>query len=62
VLFKLTNLINVVRDGHFATVLCGLVDVAGHSVSFANAGHPNPLLIDGATAEFVSTKWDLRSE
>ncbi len=56
VLFKLTNLINVVRDGHFATVLCGLVDVAEHSVTFANAGHPNPLLIDGANAEFVLTK------
>jgi hypothetical protein len=42
VLFKLTNLLNVARDGHFATVLCGLVDVAEHRVTFANAGHPNP--------------------
>jgi serine phosphatase RsbU (regulator of sigma subunit) len=55
VLVKLTKLINVVRDGHFATVLCGLMDVAGHKVTFANAGHPNPLLIDGGSAEFVST-------
>jgi serine phosphatase RsbU (regulator of sigma subunit) len=56
ILAKLSKLINVVRDGHFATVLCGLVDVAEHTVTFANAGHPNPLLIDGDGAAFVNTK------
>ncbi len=55
ILSKLTKLINVVRDGHFATVLCGLVDVQEHSVTLANAGHPNPLLISGSSAEFVAT-------
>jgi serine phosphatase RsbU (regulator of sigma subunit) len=55
ILSKLTKLINVVRDGHFATVLCGLVDVDEHTVAFANAGHPNPLLIGGSSAEFVAT-------
>ena len=55
ILSKLTKLINVVRDGHFATVLCGLVDVKEHTVTLANAGHPNPLLISGSSAEFVAT-------
>jgi serine phosphatase RsbU (regulator of sigma subunit) len=56
ILFKLARLINLVRDGHFATVLCGLVDVRARRVTFANAGHPNPLLITGADADFVSTR------
>jgi serine phosphatase RsbU (regulator of sigma subunit) len=56
ILSKLARLINIVRDGHFATVLCGLVNVAERQVTFANAGHPNPLLIDGARAEFVATR------
>ena len=56
ILFKLTKLIDIVRDGHFATVLCGLVDVREHRVTFANAGHPNPLLIDSAGTAFVPTR------
>ena len=44
ILSKLSRLINLVRDGHFATVLCGLVNVAERRVTFANAGHPSPLL------------------
>lgn len=56
ILIKMSKLISVGRDGHFATVLCGLVDVAERRITFANAGHPNPLLITGAGAEFVATK------
>jgi serine phosphatase RsbU (regulator of sigma subunit) len=56
ILFKLTKLIDIVRDGHFATVLCGLVDVGERRATFANAGHPNPLLIDGSGAAFVPTR------
>jgi serine phosphatase RsbU (regulator of sigma subunit) len=55
ILFKLSRLIEVGRDGHFATVLCGLVDVAGRSVSFANAGHPRPILLGESGAELVAT-------
>ncbi len=55
VLLKLAKLIDVRRDGHFATVLCGLVDIAEHTVTFANAGHPNPLAIGAGTAEYVTT-------
>jgi hypothetical protein len=56
ILSKLARLINLVRDGHFATVLCGLVNVDERRVTFANAGHPNPLLIGPTGAEFVETR------
>ncbi|MDQ1383186.1 MAG: hypothetical protein QOG65_565 [Actinomycetota bacterium] len=55
ILVKLSKLIDV-GDGHFATVLCGLVDVVERRITFANAGHPNPLLITGSTAELTATK------
>ena len=54
ILVKLSKLIDV-GDGHFATVLCGLVDVVERRITFANAGHPNPLLITGTTAELMAT-------
>lgn len=56
ILTKLGSLISVERDDHFATVLCGLVDVAGHRLSIANAGHPSPLLVTGDRADFVTTR------
>jgi serine phosphatase RsbU (regulator of sigma subunit) len=56
ILSKLTKLIDIVRDGHFATVLCGVVDVTGRQVTLANAGHPNPLVIDAAGTSFVETR------
>jgi serine phosphatase RsbU (regulator of sigma subunit) len=56
ILYKLAKLIDVRRDRHFATVLCGLVDVAERRVAFANAGHPNPLLITEAGAQFIRTE------
>jgi serine phosphatase RsbU (regulator of sigma subunit) len=43
------------RDGQFATVLCGLVDVAGHRITLANAGHPNPLVVGDGTARYATT-------
>jgi serine phosphatase RsbU (regulator of sigma subunit) len=55
ILTKLSGLISVVRDGHFATVLCGTIDVAGHRVTLANAGHPEPLLISDQQAKYVAT-------
>jgi serine phosphatase RsbU (regulator of sigma subunit) len=55
ILGKLSNLVSISRDGHFATVLCGTIDVAGHRLTLANAGHPEPLLINGAEAKFVSS-------
>ncbi|MDQ1518984.1 MAG: hypothetical protein QOI55_57, partial [Actinomycetota bacterium] len=48
-------LISVVRDGHFATVLCGTIDVARHRVTLANAGHPEPLLVSDHEARYIVT-------
>ncbi len=56
ILTKLNNLADFGNDGTFATVFCAAVDVAGHTLSVANAGHPHPLLIDGATVAFVDTQ------
>ena len=41
------------RDGHFATVLCGMIDLATGEATFANAGHPPPLLLTEGDAHFV---------
>jgi serine phosphatase RsbU (regulator of sigma subunit) len=53
VLSKLNSLLDVHDDGHFATVLCAVVDVAERTVVFANAGHPNPLVLNGEHAAIV---------
>ncbi len=55
ILGKLAELIDVGASGHFATVLCGLIDVPRHEVTLANAAHPEPLLVDADQARFVST-------
>jgi len=56
ILTKLADLIDVSDSGHFATVLCGVIDVQGHTVTLANAAHPEPLLVGTHRAEFVSTE------
>ncbi|HJQ43235.1 MAG TPA: PP2C family protein-serine/threonine phosphatase [Jatrophihabitantaceae bacterium] len=56
VLTTLAGLLNVSRDQHFATVLCGIADVEQHVVTFANAGHLPPLLVGNGTREFVRTQ------
>ena len=43
------------EDGHFATVLVGVGDLATHTVTVANAGHLPPLLIGPQGTSFVST-------
>ncbi len=53
VLGKLDELLDVERDECFATVLCALVEVAARRVTLASAGHPPPLVIDGAGARYV---------
>jgi serine phosphatase RsbU (regulator of sigma subunit) len=54
ILQKLSSLVNVSQDGHFATVLCGEVDVAARSLTLANAGHP-PALVVAQTGEYLSS-------
>jgi serine phosphatase RsbU (regulator of sigma subunit) len=53
VLDKLGNLIGPARDGHFATVLCGYIDVKHHLLTVACAGHFAPLVIDQDGAHYV---------
>ena len=46
VLAKVSRLIDVARDGRFATVVCGTIDLDSRAVVMANAGHPTPVLVD----------------
>ena len=43
ILVKLSKLISVDQDGHFATVLCGLVDVADHTVTYRQCRSSEPV-------------------
>jgi len=45
VLAKVSDLIDLERDQHFATVICGSLDLDTGLVTVANAGHPPLLLI-----------------
>jgi serine phosphatase RsbU (regulator of sigma subunit) len=47
--------LDVVTDGHFATVLVGLGDYRSRTVTFANAGHPNPLMVTQSRSTFIVT-------
>jgi serine phosphatase RsbU (regulator of sigma subunit) len=55
VLSKTARLLDVERDGRFATVLCGVVDLSGGGAELANAGHLAPLLIGDGRREYVPT-------
>ncbi len=46
--------ISIGSDGHFATVLVGLVDNERREVRMANAGHPPALLLNNERSEFVA--------
>ncbi|MGO9341764.1 MAG: PP2C family protein-serine/threonine phosphatase [Acidimicrobiales bacterium] len=52
---KLGPLVSLERDGSFATVVCGAVDVAARSITLVNAGHPPVLLLNGSEKRFVET-------
>jgi serine phosphatase RsbU (regulator of sigma subunit) len=54
VLSKLARLLHTEKEGHFATVLCGVADPSGHTVVFANAGHLPPLLISDGASQRIS--------
>ncbi len=45
--------VSVASDGHFATVLVGLVDTNRREVTLANAGHPPMLVLNRDKTEFV---------
>ena len=50
---KLTNLLDIQRDGHFATVICAVADFDARTITISNAGHPPPMLIDRTGAHFL---------
>jgi serine phosphatase RsbU (regulator of sigma subunit) len=53
ILAKLGALLDVERDGHFATVLCGSVDMVRREVTLASAGHFPPLVVSEQKGSFV---------
>jgi serine phosphatase RsbU (regulator of sigma subunit) len=56
VLNRLGRLIDIGDTDHFATVLCGLFDTASGTVTLANAGHPDPVLVTEGRAALVPTR------
>lgn len=54
VLKLLSTMLDIRRDGHFATVLCGVADIGRRELTIANAGHLPVLLISEGQARFVS--------
>ncbi|MGA2528887.1 MAG: PP2C family protein-serine/threonine phosphatase [Acidimicrobiales bacterium] len=55
ILAKCSKQIHVLDDGHFATVLVGVADTSRAEITLANAGHFNPLVIDGEQSSFIDT-------
>ena len=53
ILTKLCALLDIRRDGHFATVLCGHVDRNRRKVALSSAGHLPPLLVSDRKGTFV---------
>jgi serine phosphatase RsbU (regulator of sigma subunit) len=58
VLARLSDFVNSGEHDYFATVLCALIDVKGHRLTVASAGHMAPLLI-GDDSEFVELHADV---
>ncbi len=54
ILSALCHLLDIGRDEHFATILCGSVDVRTREVALASAGHFPPLLMTRTGADFVN--------
>lgn len=52
-LAKLSDLLSVEHDDHFATVLCGYLDLSSRRLVLADAGHFPPLLIEGSKATYL---------
>ena len=53
ILTKLSRLVSLEQDGHFATVLIVEVDPRRGSLAVASAGHARPLLLTDLGAEFI---------
>lgn len=53
IMAKLSQLVSVEDDGHFATVVLFEVDPAARTATVVNAGHPRPLLLQDGAASFL---------
>jgi serine phosphatase RsbU (regulator of sigma subunit) len=53
ILTKLCSLLDIGREGHFATVLCGHVDKDRRRLALSSAGHLPPLLVSNGQGTFV---------
>jgi serine phosphatase RsbU (regulator of sigma subunit) len=58
VLEKLSDFVSGKDGDYFATVLCALIDVDGHQITVASAGHLAPLLMAGDEGDYI----DVRAE
>lgn len=56
VLTELSNTINLEEVGHFATMVCGIIDLGTRDLVLANAGHLPPLLLTGHETTFLSDR------
>ncbi len=48
--------VDIVDDGHFATVLIGMIDLLTREVTLVNAGHPEPLVVSDGEAAYARTE------
>ncbi len=53
ILDLLGELLDVTRDGRFATTVCVRLDLERRVATIANAGHPPPILVDEGGARFL---------
>lgn len=53
ILRRLSTLLDLEQEGHFATVLCAQLDVGTRRMVVASAGHLPPLLLADGTATYV---------
>jgi len=53
ILGRLAEYVNGASHDYFATVLCVLIDVEGHRLKLASAGHLPPLLVENGGSQFV---------
>ena len=51
-----TLLVNDIPSGRFVTLVYGVLNPARRTLTFANAGHLRPLLVDGENARFLDSE------
>jgi sigma-B regulation protein RsbU (phosphoserine phosphatase) len=51
-----SNIMDELPAGKYVTMIYGVLDPARRTFTFANAGHPWPLLMDGEGARFIPTR------